>query len=88
MLRQSSELHRGDREVLLDLDLDHGPQAHTTDSYGSLQDNSFIPPRYLATITAEDDPCPHVEDRNKPNLPRTGNYFRDGKTKIGDSPSS
>uniref|UniRef100_A0A8C6TE89 Anoctamin n=1 Tax=Neogobius melanostomus TaxID=47308 RepID=A0A8C6TE89_9GOBI len=35
MLRRGSELNKGDREVLLDLD--HGPEAHTTDSYGSVQ---------------------------------------------------
>uniref|UniRef100_A0A671URQ0 Anoctamin n=1 Tax=Sparus aurata TaxID=8175 RepID=A0A671URQ0_SPAAU len=34
MLRKGSELQRGDREVLLDLD--YGGEAQTTDSYGSL----------------------------------------------------
>uniref|UniRef100_A0A3B3ZSM6 Anoctamin n=1 Tax=Periophthalmus magnuspinnatus TaxID=409849 RepID=A0A3B3ZSM6_9GOBI len=37
-------MHRGDREVLLDLD--HGAEAQPTDTYGSVQDGSFIPPRY------------------------------------------
>ncbi|XP_072305572.1 anoctamin-7 [Eucyclogobius newberryi] len=82
MLRRGSELPRGDREVLLDLD--HGAEAQNTDSYGSVQDGSFIPPRYLTAIRTGDDQCPltHTEDwRNQP-LQQTGNYFRDGKTKI------
>ncbi len=49
MLRKGSELLKGDREVLLDLD--YGGEAQTTDSYGSLQNGSFIPPRYVSTIS-------------------------------------
>lgn len=48
MLRKGSELLRGDRDVLLDLD--YGGEAQTTDSYGSLQNGTFIPPRYVSTI--------------------------------------
>lgn len=48
MLRKGSELLKGDREVLLDLD--YGGEAQTTDSYGSLQNGSFIPPRYVRTV--------------------------------------
>lgn len=48
MLRKGSELLKGDREVLLDLD--YGGEPSTTDSYGSLQNGSFIPSRYVSTI--------------------------------------
>lgn len=43
MLRKSSELKREDREVLLDLDERGGAQS--TDGYGSLHSEAFIPPR-------------------------------------------
>lgn len=49
MLRKSSELLKGDREVLL-LDLDHGAEVQTTDRYGSVQNGSFIPLRYVRTV--------------------------------------
>uniref|UniRef100_A0AAX7SMK0 Anoctamin n=1 Tax=Astatotilapia calliptera TaxID=8154 RepID=A0AAX7SMK0_ASTCA len=45
MLRKSSERLKGDREVLLDLDT--RAEAQSTESYGSLQNGSFIPPRYV-----------------------------------------
>lgn len=48
MLRKGSELLKGDREVLLDLD--YGGEAQTTDSYGSLQNGSFIPPRCVSAV--------------------------------------
>lgn len=47
MLRKSSERLKGDREVLLDLDT--RAEAQTTESYGSLQNGSFIPPRYVSS---------------------------------------
>lgn len=45
MLRKSSG---GDREVLLDLDYG-GREAQMAESYGSLQNGSFIPPRCVST---------------------------------------
>lgn len=53
MLRKGSELllaTGGDREVLLDLDYVTGNRGEpqTTDSYGSLQNGGFIPPRYVS----------------------------------------
>lgn len=48
MLRKGSELLKGDREVLLDLD--YAGAAQTTDSYGSVQNGTFIPPRYVSTV--------------------------------------
>jgi len=48
MLRKSSELPRGDREVLLDMD--NGGETQTIHGYGSLQNGVFIPPRYVSTI--------------------------------------
>lgn len=48
MLRKGSQLLKGDREVLLDLD--NAGEAQTTDCYGSLQNGSFIPPRCVSTI--------------------------------------
>uniref|UniRef100_A0A3Q4HXG3 Anoctamin n=1 Tax=Neolamprologus brichardi TaxID=32507 RepID=A0A3Q4HXG3_NEOBR len=45
MLRKSSERLKGDREVLLDLDT--RAEAQSTECYGSLQNGSFIPPRYV-----------------------------------------
>ena len=39
---------KGDREVLLDLDYE--AEAQPTESYGSLQNGSFIPPRYVNAI--------------------------------------
>lgn len=48
MLRKGSDLLKGDRDVLLNLD--YGGEAQTTDSYGSLQNGCFIPPRYVSTI--------------------------------------
>uniref|UniRef100_A0A3B4ZKY2 Anoctamin n=1 Tax=Stegastes partitus TaxID=144197 RepID=A0A3B4ZKY2_9TELE len=82
MLRKSSELLRGDREVLLDLDT--GAEAQTTDSYGSLQNGGFIPPRYAANADDDvDDPVyVHCGTRSKQPVPQPGNYFRDGRTKI------
>uniref|UniRef100_A0A3Q3M7E0 Anoctamin n=1 Tax=Mastacembelus armatus TaxID=205130 RepID=A0A3Q3M7E0_9TELE len=46
MLRKGSELLNRDREVLLDMD--YGGETQTTDSYGSLQNGGFIPPRYVS----------------------------------------
>lgn len=37
-----------DREVLLDLD--YGGETHGPDSYGSVQNGGFIPPRYLMEL--------------------------------------
>ena len=47
MLRKT-ELLRGDREVLLDLDSCR--DAQTTDGYGSLHNGAFIPPRLVSSI--------------------------------------
>ncbi|XP_071021526.1 anoctamin-7 isoform X3 [Oncorhynchus clarkii lewisi] len=97
MLRKGSELllaTGGDREVLLDLDYvtSNRAEPQTTDSYGSLQNGGFIPPRYLSAAAAssddndddEDDPiyihCDKTSSR--PEQPLGGNYFRDGRTKI------
>ncbi|XP_008293494.1 anoctamin-7 [Stegastes partitus] len=83
MLRKSSELLRGDREVLLDLDT--GAEAQTTDSYGSLQNGGFIPPRYVTANADDDVDDPvyvHCGTRSKQPVPQPGNYFRDGRTKI------
>ncbi|XP_022608916.1 anoctamin-7-like [Seriola dumerili] len=89
MLRKGSEVVRGDREVLLDLD--YGGEAQTTESYGSLHNGGFIPPRYLSAAAADDnedmaggdDPIYiHCNTRSNQPLPQLGNYFRDGRTKI------
>lgn len=48
MLRKGSEMLKGDKEVLLDLD--YGGEAQTSDGYGSLQNGSFIPPRCVSTV--------------------------------------
>ncbi len=37
-----------DREVLLDLD--YSGETHGPDSYGSLQNGGFIPPRYVSVL--------------------------------------
>uniref|UniRef100_A0A8D3A858 Anoctamin n=2 Tax=Scophthalmus maximus TaxID=52904 RepID=A0A8D3A858_SCOMX len=79
-------LRKGDREVLLDLD--YVGDSQTTESYGSLRNGSFIPPRYLSAAAADedvdgDDPI-HIHwntGSNQP-VPQPGNYFRDGRTKI------
>uniref|UniRef100_A0A1A7WND2 Anoctamin n=1 Tax=Iconisemion striatum TaxID=60296 RepID=A0A1A7WND2_9TELE len=86
MMRKSSELQKEDREVLLDLD--NRGEAQTTDSYGSLQNGSFIPPRYFSAAAADedgggDDPVAvDNNSRSKQTVLQLGNYFRDGKTKI------
>ncbi|KAM9855199.1 anoctamin-7 [Aulostomus maculatus] len=86
MLRKGSELLRGDREVLLDLD--YGSEAQVSDSYGSLQNGSFIPPRYLSACRdhaddKDDEPINiDCNTRRKQPPPQPGNYFRDGRTKI------
>uniref|UniRef100_A0A3B4G238 Anoctamin n=2 Tax=Haplochromini TaxID=319058 RepID=A0A3B4G238_9CICH len=73
---KSSERLKGDREVLLDLDT--RAEAQSTESYGSLQNGSFIPPRYDG-----DDPIyMQSPTRSKQPVPQLGNYFRDGRTKI------
>ncbi|KAM9751743.1 anoctamin-7 isoform 1-T1 [Menidia menidia] len=86
MLRKSSELPKGDREGLLDVDNREETQA--TDGYGSLQNGAYIPPRYFSAAVASegldgDDPF-HVQynTTTNPTVPQLGNYFRDGKTKI------
>ncbi|KAF7645422.1 hypothetical protein LDENG_00204830 [Lucifuga dentata] len=78
----------GDREVLLDLD--YGGEVQTTaESYGSLQNGGFIPPRYLSATAADEDVNDddghiyvHCDTRSKQPVPLPGNYFRDGRTKI------
>ncbi|XP_028309608.1 anoctamin-7 isoform X2 [Gouania willdenowi] len=81
MFRKSSEKQRGDREVLLDLGSD-GLETQTTESYGSLQDRGYLPPRYLSTTALDPEGSVHQDtERNQP-VPQLGNYFRDGKTKI------
>ncbi|XP_067447663.1 anoctamin-7 isoform X2 [Thunnus thynnus] len=88
MLRKGLEPLKGDREVLLDLD--YGGEAQTTDSYGSLQNGCFIPPRYLSAAACDedadgDDNDPidiHFNTRSTQPLPQLGNYFTDGRTKI------
>ncbi|CAB1329770.1 unnamed protein product [Coregonus sp. 'balchen'] len=97
MLRKGSELllaTGGDREVLLYLDYATGNRGEpqTTDSYGSLQNGGFIPPRYLSAAAAasddndddDDDPVYMHCDKmsRRPAQPLGGNYFRDGRTKI------
>lgn len=71
-----------DREVLLDLD--YASEAHAPDSYGSLQNGGFIPPRYLNTAANDDDDPIYVHCEQTASAPvhHTGNYFRDGQTKI------
>ncbi|XP_051515951.1 anoctamin-7-like isoform X2 [Myxocyprinus asiaticus] len=72
-----------DREVLLDLD--YSGETHGSDSYGSLQNGGFIPPRYLNTAANDDDDDPiyiHCERTASPRERPPGNYFRDGHTKI------
>lgn len=49
MLRKGFEQQKGDKEVLLDLD--YGGEVQNTDSYGSLQNGSFIPPRYVSAVS-------------------------------------
>lgn len=48
MMKKSSDVVKEDREVLLDLD--SRGEAQMTDSYGSLQNGSFIPPRYVRSV--------------------------------------
>lgn len=48
MLRKGSELLKGDREVLLDLD--YVAEAQSTGGYGSLQNGSYIPARCVRSI--------------------------------------
>ncbi|KAI2649747.1 Anoctamin-7 [Labeo rohita] len=72
-----------DREVLLDLD--YSGETHGPDSYGSLQNGGFIPPRYLNTAANDEDDDPiyvHCERTASPPVQPPGNYFRDGQTKI------
>uniref|UniRef100_A0A3Q0S5D4 Anoctamin n=1 Tax=Amphilophus citrinellus TaxID=61819 RepID=A0A3Q0S5D4_AMPCI len=76
MLRKTSERLKGDREVLLDLET--GGEAQTTDSYGSLQNGSFIPPRY----DGDNSIYMHSITTSKQPVRQLGNYFRDGQTKI------
>ncbi|KAM6924593.1 anoctamin-7 [Xenentodon cancila] len=84
MLRKSSELLKGDREVLLDLD--NCSEAQTSDNYGSLHNGAYIPPRYFSAAAANedgDDPVYiHCDTRSNQTAPQVGNYFRDGRTKI------
>ncbi|XP_068589972.1 anoctamin-7 isoform X2 [Cebidichthys violaceus] len=85
MLRKGSELLKRDREVLLNLDYE--AEAQTTDGYGSLQNGSYIPPRYLAAAVVDDiggdDPTySHCNTRSNQPVSQLGNYFRDGRTKI------
>ncbi|XP_023120302.2 anoctamin-7 isoform X1 [Amphiprion ocellaris] len=82
MLRKGSELLRGDREVLLDLDT--RTETQTTDSYGSLQNGGFIPPRYFFAANADEGTGGNTHCYTKSNQPvaQLGNYFRDGRTKI------
>ncbi|XP_031422222.1 anoctamin-7 isoform X1 [Clupea harengus] len=86
MLRKrSSQEQLMDREVLLDLDYTREPQS-TADSYGSLQNGGFIPPRFLTAANDDDDDDPiythSYNPQSEPATPPKGNYFRDGKTKI------
>ncbi|KAJ8257710.1 hypothetical protein GJAV_G00188860 [Gymnothorax javanicus] len=76
-----------DRDVLLDLD--YTSEQHAVDSYGSLQNGGFIPPRFLAAATADDDEggnedpvYVHCDKGGHQPLQPKGNNFRDGKTKI------
>ncbi|XP_056589437.1 anoctamin-7 isoform X1 [Triplophysa dalaica] len=72
-----------DREVLLDLDC--SGDTHGSDSYGSLNNGGFIPPRYLNTAAGDDYDDPifvHCERTESPPARPPGNYFRDGKSKI------
>ncbi|XP_016377939.1 anoctamin-7-like isoform X1 [Sinocyclocheilus rhinocerous] len=72
-----------DREVLLDLD--YSGETHGPDSYGSLQNGGFIPPRYLTTAANDEDDDPiyvYCERTSSPPVQPPGNYFRDGQTKI------
>ncbi|XP_016340256.1 anoctamin-7-like [Sinocyclocheilus anshuiensis] len=72
-----------DREVLLDLD--YSGETHGPDSYGSLQNGGFIPPRYLTTAANDEDDDPiyvNCERTSSPPVQPQGNYFRDGQTKI------
>ncbi|XP_072223860.1 anoctamin-7 isoform X1 [Leuresthes tenuis] len=86
MLRKSSELPRGDREVLLDMD--NGGETQTIHGYGSLQNGVFIPPRYLSVTGANEDVDGNdptnvdCNTRSDQTVPQLGNYFRDGRTKI------
>ncbi|XP_016321973.1 anoctamin-7-like [Sinocyclocheilus anshuiensis] len=72
-----------DREVLLDLD--YSGETHVPDSYGSLKNGGFIPPRYLNTAVNDEDDDPiyvHCERTSSPPVHPSGNYLRDGQTKI------
>ncbi|XP_068607157.1 anoctamin-7 [Brachionichthys hirsutus] len=86
MLRKGSELQRGDREVLLDLDC--GGEAQTADNYGSLRNGSFIPARCLSATVADEDVVAEASShircngRSEQPLPQLGNYFSDGRTRI------
>ncbi|KAM7410947.1 hypothetical protein PAMA_021082 [Pampus argenteus] len=88
MLRKGSELLKGDREVLLDLN--YADEVQTADGYGSLQNGCFIPPRYLSASACDEDAdgndndCIdiHFNARSTQPNPQLGNYFRDGRTKI------
>ncbi|XP_023812053.1 anoctamin-7 isoform X3 [Oryzias latipes] len=82
MLRKSSELKREDREVLLDLDERGGAQS--TDGYGSLHSEAFIPPRIFSAAADEAEGGKFFEGGHPcdQTAPKLGNYFRDGKTKI------
>ncbi|XP_040049243.2 anoctamin-7 isoform X2 [Gasterosteus aculeatus] len=84
MLRKGSELLKGDREVLLDLD--YVAEAQSTGGYGSLQNGSYIPARCFAAVDEvgdDDDPMySRCNARSNQPVPQLGNYFRDGRTKI------
>ncbi|KAL4648376.1 anoctamin-7-like [Arapaima gigas] len=84
MLRKRNpEMEMEDREALLDEDV--CSEQPSADSYGSLRNREFIPPRYLTAACREDAEDPAYIGYNKcgpqPSQP-LGNYFRDKKTKI------
>ncbi|XP_028849870.1 anoctamin-7-like isoform X3 [Denticeps clupeoides] len=85
MPKRKKSTEQMDREVLLNLDSSAEPQNN--DSYGSLQNGGFIPPRYLTAAADDDDDNDPIYTHNYsvPSAPPAqpkGNLFRDGKTKI------
>ncbi|CDQ91799.1 unnamed protein product [Oncorhynchus mykiss] len=78
MLRKGSELLLATggaaRSGLRD---EQSGRTQTTDSYGSLQNGGFIPPRYVTASSDDND-----DDEDDPIYIHWGNYFRDGRTKI------
>ncbi|XP_066546796.1 anoctamin-7 isoform X2 [Amia ocellicauda] len=80
MRKKSSEAQADDRDVLLDL----GPTGETrgSEGYGSLQNGGYVPARYLEDEDDDDPIYVQCESGGRRPPQPSGNYFRDGRTKI------